>query len=195
MPLIEVNVQGVNCIETELNRESAKIVENAEKALKAIGDEMISNLQTHIEEEWYKPYTPKAYKRRTDDSSYGTPLGAQDYMKYSVNGLSLTFGYNPSGLHTVKKWHTRDSDELIESIQTAKLKGNPPPRPFWNSFLFEQGNGAIMKTLSDNMLPEYVIIPEDVDLAGLQAESQLNSTDQIYHIYGVYDENDPDLPM
>lgn len=154
-------------LDEELEKEIAKIESYIPMALEGVGSEMIWDLQEHIQQDWYEPWKPKEYRRRTVNPSLGTPLGSDKNINVSVKGKSLDFDYSPTGKHVVKAWHTRDGDVLIESIQTGELWGNPPPRPFWNNFVEEQKNEKIMQNFVNYFPKEYKVIAEggekDVD--------------------------------
>lgn len=195
MSIFNVTISGLDTLEKDFADEIFKIEKKIPDALQTVGDQMIANLQTHITNEWYHGYKPKAYKRRSDDSSLGTPLGSEDYMDAKViGGNTLDFVYLPKGDHKNKAWHRRDDDELIESIQTGSLKGDPPPRNFWNSFLYDQERVGIINAFISGMAPDYVVIPECDDVEGVVTEGSLASLSPEVNIYEAYDPNDPNLP-
>ena len=190
MSFFNVTISGLESIQEDVNAEIQTIWTKVPKALNNVGREMIVNLQKHIENEWYYGYSPKGYKRRTDDSSLGTPLGSADYMDYSANGGQFEFTYVPKGDHENSLWHTRDGDDLTESIQTGELKGDPPPRPFWNSFLFEQEQSGIINAFAEGMLPDYKVVSDGNDVVGVESESALASGIADYHNYGDDDDTE-----
>lgn len=190
MSFFNVTISGLESIQEDVNAEIQTIWTKVPKALNNVGREMIVNLQKHIENEWYYGFFPKTYKRRTDDSSLGTPLGSADYMDYSANGGRLEFTYVPKGDHENSEWHTRDGDDLTESIQTGELKGDPPPRPFWNSFLFEQEQSGIINAFAEGMLPDYKVVSDGNDVVGVESESSLASGIADYHIYDDDDDTE-----
>lgn len=157
--LLKISV-GVIGLDAEVNDEIAKIENDIPIALNAVGSEMIKSLQEHIETDWYNAWQPSVYIRRTDVLSYGTPLGSIKNMDVQVLGKrTLDFTYSPTGEYKGPYFeHDRDGDELIESIQTGRLEGEPPPRPFWNNFVEEQKNGAIMNTFSAYMRKHAMVL-------------------------------------
>lgn len=158
MSFFKVTVSGIETIDEDFELESRKIQAGIPQALNYVGSEMIVSLQKHIFEDWYEKYTPSVYERRTDDTSLGTPLGAEGNMDVFVDKDKMEFSYEPTGEHAKQSFHTRDGDRLIEFLQV----GNKymPPRPFWNLFVEEQKNRGIMEAFIKGMSPFATVIPE-----------------------------------
>lgn len=142
---LKVNVRIVG-LENDIKKQE-KIIENTiPKALQYVGAEMMFSLQKHIAQDWYKAYIPSSYQRRTDNPSLGTPLGSEKNMtpvENMVRGKNLTFNYYPTGEYIDGFYYVRNGNDLIESIQTGNLWGEPPPRPFWNNFVHDQEREAV----------------------------------------------------
>lgn len=146
MSFFNVTVKGLESIDKDFSEQVTHITTKViPQALTQVGYEMAANLQKHIKNDWYKPWKPKTYPRRTDNPNLGMSIMDKRNMSFGVSNTSLHFFYTPNGEHADKKYHTRDGDELIQSIQEGKLHGNPPPRPFWNNFVDEQINSAISR--------------------------------------------------
>lgn len=170
--LININVK-IEGLDEEIKDEIAKIEKDIPIALEGVGSGMIRDLQEHIQQDWYEPWQPKVYKRRTDNPSLGTPLGSDKNMSVYVDKFtkSLGFVYDPTGWHEIGILHNgwyppeegfrRDGNELIESIQTGRLEGGPPPRPFWNNFVEEQKNEKIIENFINSFPKEYKVIADD----------------------------------
>lgn len=177
MSLFRVTISGIEGLKQELNQEVLNISTTASNALLLVGAEMRNRLKFHIDNDWYHQYEPRVYKRRTDRPQYGTPLGDDKNIDDVVTGLKLEFSYEPTGEHSVEHWHARDGDELIEFIQLGDL--NMPPRPFWNNFVDEMRNGAIIKAFADAMHP-YNLIYDNDDVEFAAGESMLAGGIQIF---------------
>lgn len=159
--LITISV-GISGLDADIEKEIAKIENDIPIALEGVGSEMIRDLQEHIHQDWYEPWKPRVYKRRTDNPSLGTPLGSEKNISVSVINNRLDFVYAPSGEYGGKGFDdVRNGDELITALQTGKdLWGEPPPRPFWNNFVEEQKNEKIMQNFANFFPKEYKIIKE-----------------------------------
>ncbi len=88
---------------------------------------------------------------------------SSDNIHPDVKGLSLNFLYTPNAKHTAKNWSSgMSSDDLIEIIQTNEGWRYEPskdkngreimPRPFWNNFVEEQRNGALMYSFAKGFI-------------------------------------------
>ena len=177
MSLFRVTISGIEGLKQELNQEVLNISTTASNALLLVGAEMRNRLKFHIVNDWYYQYLPEEYIRRTDLPQYGTPLGDDKNIDDVVTGLKLEFSYEPTGKHSVERWHARDGDELIEFIQLGTLK--IPPRPFWNNFVDEMQIGAIIKAFADAMHP-YNLIYDNDDVEFADGESMLAGGIQIF---------------
>lgn len=149
------SVRGFESVEKDVLQEVKEIDRFAENGLRMVDNEFHTNLAKHIREDWYEKWgPPKIYERRTDDNSYGTPLGDMDRpnMDSDLKKRRLTFVYSPSGEHEYDDWHSVDGDQLIKIIQDNRgwefkpnydLSGRKiMERPFWNNFVEEEFNGA-----------------------------------------------------
>lgn len=157
---VKVTVGGENGLQQELDKEEAAIRAALPSALNQVGGEMVGRLQTFLRDVWYYGYVPKKYSRRTDDPSLGIAITDVGNMRYTASGNSLAFEYLPGGSHAIDYGlPIRTGDELIESIQTGRLLGNPPPRPFWNMFVRDVQNGFIFDALKRSGFP-YELVSE-----------------------------------
>lgn len=165
--MIEVTkITGFSTLDQEIKKQFDAVDKSAAKALDVVLSDMRNDLQRHIQEDWYRQYTPNRYQRRTDNPSLGTPLGSEKNIKelHSYNSLgerSIELEYSPSGEHASSFWSKRNGDALIKSIQTGNLLGNPPPRPFWNKFV-EDEEDKIIPTLRRNMAPHKLETDNDI---------------------------------
>ncbi len=144
-------------LKEDLEKEKKRLLSLSEKALKNVGAEMVFDLQNRIQKDWYEKWgDPKVYRRRTDNPSYGTPLGSEENMTYDKKRLGdeveFSFGYFPNGEHnnppTDEDWHSVDGNDLIQIIQKNEGWQYPVdedtqgrtimPRPFWDNFVEEQ---------------------------------------------------------
>lgn len=144
-------------LKEDLEKEYKQINIQVDSALNYVASEMKENLRKHLWEDWHEVWFPKEYIRRTDNPSYGRPLGGEKNFHVEVKNGLLSFEYNPIGDHHIDHWHTRDGDKIITAIQTGKLLGSPPPRPFWNNFVEEQINGGILESFIKGMSAKYQV--------------------------------------
>lgn len=164
----------INGLKEDLEKENKKIKIQIDRALNYVASEMEENLRQHLWEDWHEKYFPKEYIRRTDNYSYGRPLGGGKNFHIEVKNGLLTFDYEPTGKHQVTVWYDRDGNDLIEWIQ--KEHGDIPPRPFWNNFIDEQINEKILENFVKGMSAKYKVEINSEDTNGLQsiaAESYL----------------------
>lgn len=135
---------GMVGIETDMKKQTDDINKTVHGALRWVSGDMLYSFYNYLFGTWYNGYTPLVYERRTDNPSLGRPLGDKKNISISVDNGRLTFDYSPTGYHATQFFSVvRNGDDLIESIQTGKLWGNPPPRPFWNNFVKEQETEAL----------------------------------------------------
>lgn len=180
----DFTITGIEGTEEILPEIENKLKRPINQALNYVGSEMIANLQEHIKEDWYEPWgEPLVYKRRTDDISLGTPLGAEANMDSTVRKQQLIFTYEPSGEHENSNWNNHNGDDLIRMIQENDgwTPGWKPKldkqgrmimkRPFWNNFVEDQANEKIAQNFAYGM-PDHQVIPEgagkDVILDGTE---------------------------
>lgn len=145
------------------------LLEVADAVEKALTDAR-PHLKDRIEKDVYSVYTPKVYKRRSENAGLGTPLSVQaitdansKVIKPGGGASGSTFSvtsrlyFNPQGDHAKKKWHTADYDDLISRIEKKSPpytwgQNKVPPRPFWQNFIDEMvGGGELEKLFVDAM--------------------------------------------
>ena len=163
MGLFKVSTKWEGTLPEDLNNQISEINKKIPIALQAVGSEMMNSLQQHLSADWYSAWKPKEYPRRKDHPEYqtGNGLSIMDRrnMSADVQGNTLVFQYEVSGDHVLHRYHKRDGDVLIESIQKGTLAGNAPPRPFWNRFVSDQlDHGGIMTSFAATMRPYQVIL-------------------------------------
>lgn len=130
---------GIVGLESDVQKETEKINKHIPVALQKVSGDMLYSFYSYLFGTWYEGYTPVSYQRRTDNPSLGRPLGDPENITISVDNGKLTFDYSPTGEHAYQYFgKVNNGNDLIESIQTGELWGNPPPRPFWNNFVKEQ---------------------------------------------------------
>lgn len=175
-------------LKEDLEKEYKAIEKQVDRALLDVGVELKNDLQLALQKEWYQGYTPKKYKRRTDDNSLGTPLGSDENFEIGVRRRELEFVYEPTGEHRNKKWSDRDGDDLIAWIQSSHEYelSSIPARPFWNNFLDQQMDGGIMEKFIKGMSPKYTVLSD-----GNENLDELAS-EYITQGYNDYDESDTD---
>lgn len=197
--LLKISV-GVIGLDAEVNNEIANIENNIPIALNAVGNEMILSLKRHIQEDFYNMYSPVAYKRRYEEGL----LNEENMDAETLGKRTLYFTYNPQGLpmgklkdslnwsedleEYLKSQHktgetpffssAKNGDDLIVWAQKAHDIGKQhiPSRPFWNNFVEEQKNGAIMNTFASYMT-RYGMVLEggELDLQFDGSESMLEA--------------------
>lgn len=168
-----VTVQGQQTLTDEVNAEIQKIDSAIAPAMYIMGSEFEQMLNARLRQDWYDAYKPHKYPRRTDSPIFGDGLMSEEYKDYNVEETKsytgrqskrrLTFTYEPSGQHAIEEYHTRDKNALIRSIETGKLFGNPPPRPFWENFVDELATGDVMDIFITAMKPYEVILDGEDD--------------------------------
>lgn len=159
---ISAEIIGLN---EELEKETKRIEKQVPKALQFVGAELRSDLQDILEIEWQQKYEPQVYKRRTNNSSYGTPIGSDENFETIVTKNLLDFDFTPDVKHSKHKVSLSDTgDEMIEWIQGRHIgyESDIPARPFWNIFLDKQSNGGLIEKFIRGMSP-YEVIGEPQD--------------------------------
>ena len=170
--LFKVTAKWEESPEQDIDQLMPQINRAAEKGLHFCGIDMMLNLTDHIKwDMYYKWGDPLVYKRRKDHKKYGTSMLDPSNIHQDVKGLTLSFLYTPNAEHSAEEWSRNiTSDELIEVIQTNdgwtewqdKDGGDPRswaplmdtkgreimPRPFWNNFVEEQRNGALLASFA-----------------------------------------------
>ena len=138
-------------------------------------NEMVNNLQEHVTRDVYDAYEPYVYERRIGRTGPYAPIESQEYIDYNLSDNTLIFSYEPQGAHWVERWSNKhNGDNLIVSIQTGDLAGNPPPRPYWNRFVSEMENGGILSAFASGMKP-YTLQTEGKDVVFAGNESMLEA--------------------
>ena len=199
MNFFNCDISGFDTLEAEVKAECDKIQAKIPEALDEVGALMISKLQQHIKNDWYKhPFRPSIYQRRTDDPSLGTPLGSddKDNMGYdpptlTPDGAALHFYYTPTGEHKEEIWHTRDQDELISFLQMGNA--DMPPRPFWNNFVRDMED-SILPVLSEGMQP-YLLTGDKTDSFDLSEFLLPQGASQMSVVGFTSDASDDILPF
>lgn len=138
--IFDVKITGLDGIRKDVYRVKKSLKQPINNGLTMMGDAMVEPLQRHIKEDWYDQYEPHKYKRRTDDSSLGRPMGDSDNMQTTVKDGALLFEYNPLTQHKNPDWDDHDPDLLIYRIQYNDKWKYPPEcdeRPFWRNFVDE----------------------------------------------------------
>lgn len=175
----DIKITGkIKGLDKDLEKEYKAIEKQIPSALQYVGEEMKNSLREHLEKDWYDWYQPKVYKRRTDNPSYGRPLSGDRNFAILSDRNELAFIYSPTGEHAIKKWDERDGNDLIEWLQSNHEMGESiiPARPFWNNFVEEQENGAILSNFIRGMYPKYVVVKDKTDKINLKlTESYLDS--------------------
>ena len=172
--MITINVTGQETLTEEIETFVNGVDSSIPVALNEVGAHLGEKLDTRLREDWYNGYKPHTYIRRTDNPIFGKGLMSDEYKDYFVESKPLnekntrstkrlTFTYEPSGEHAIESWHKRDKNALIRSIETGKLYGDPPPRPFWEDFVDELENGDAMDLFITAMKPYSVILEGEDD--------------------------------
>ena len=173
-----VVAEGLENIDEDVRQFKNELIKNIVSALPSVMDDARSHLKKHIDEDVYSKsvYSPKVYKRRSDDNSWGTPLNNMEANTQVVSPsggnvggqlmVTTTLYYHPTGEHTVNKWSSTtttptvnnvDNDDLIARIEKKDPaynwgQGEVPPRPFWQKFITEMvDNGELEKLFVDAM--------------------------------------------
>lgn len=139
--MLDFKLTGADSISKEYKAFNTKVYTATQAGLMAVGSELTKQLQKHIQTEVYNAYTPKDYQRRYEYGGGIHIISAQN-MDMQINGMSLTFTYEPSGENAnYPNSKFVDGDKLISAIEnsnyTWKGTGGIPKRPFWNSFVDE----------------------------------------------------------
>ena len=156
--MFDFKLTGADSISKEYQAFNTKVYTATQAGLMAVGSELTKKLQKHIQTEVYDAYTPQDYKRRVEYGG-GIPIISAQNMDLHINGMSLTFTYEPSGKNTnYPTSRYADGDQLIEAIENSKYTwagtGDIPKRPFWNSFVDEmvgvngQAETILVKTMN-----------------------------------------------
>lgn len=181
-------------LDKDLTEQTSQIENKIPSALSYVGAELAANLKKHLQHDWYEPYQPKQYERRTDGASPSDmSIMSDNAIFYHAERNRLQFSYNVRGVHEETYWHKRDGDKLIESIQ--KGIGNAPPRPFWNYFVTEAQKYLIMESFIKGMAPYEVIAADKTVSVASESELAFTSKDAVpYNEYGTTDDTD-ELPF
>lgn len=171
-----VEISGLGQIMQEYAKEEEEIKQRINRGLSDLEGDMRAMLGYTLQEIWYEGYKPKAYLRRTDDSSLGIAITRDENVESTVKGTQLLFEYNPTGEHEVPEWSERNGDELIEWIQTKHFYGGGtdeekfenknaqiPARPFWNIFVDRVKNELAMSSIKASLGKDYVLIADGND--------------------------------
>lgn len=155
--MFDFKLQGADSISKEYKAFKTQVYRATQAGLMAVGSELTKQLQKHIQTEVYNGYEPLSYERRVTHGG-GTPIISAKNMDMEINGMSLTFRYEPSGKNT--RYPTSkyvDGDQLINAIENSKYTWDGtediPERHFWNHFVDEMlgANGQAEKILIKGM--------------------------------------------
>lgn len=175
---VDIEIKG---LDKDLNNEVDKINEQIPKALEYVGSEMQTSLIKHLDEDFYNKYSPVAYRRRYDKG-----LRNIENIDVNVKEKNLIFSYMPKGepqgtLKNSLNWNdnleewlksvhktadtpffsrVHNDDDLIVWAQKKHEIGQYQisARPFWNNFVEEQKNGAIMSSFVVGMSPYSMVM-------------------------------------
>lgn len=187
--MFRVSVKWEGSLEQDVEDHVPRIRDAANMALHSCESMMSASLLEHIQNDWFNAWgEPLVYKRRSQFPQYGKGLANPDNITTHVNGLSLSFLYEPNAQHSASNWSRNLSpDELIEVIQTnSGWKYEPTqdrkmrrimPRPFWNNFVEEMRNGMLFAAFENGFGGRgYDLVREggDKDLDFPPSESMLD---------------------
>jgi len=172
MQLFNATIEGWETVEEEKKQFIKGVNVATRKALVYVSSELVAKLQQHIQTDVYNAYTPRVYKRRSDNPSLGLPLPDKAYFYTPIpNNGRLEFEYLPSGDHQNPDWVTRHGDELIRQLQNGykyitEIEGEEvtkevPARPFWDNFFEEQMNGGLTSAFINGMLMQQISVQKE----------------------------------
>ncbi len=144
--MLDFTILGIESITNDFEVLTPRINKAVSAGLNAVSSDMSAVLKQHIELDVYAMYDPKVYLRRSENSSYGTPLNSDENIGATVIDNTLIFGYVPTGEHSLYDEEI-DNDDLIRVIELGKGyqwyvgKRKIPPRPFWDNFVTDMIQG------------------------------------------------------
>lgn len=154
-------ISGTETISEDFEKIKSKLNVDINDSLNRMSIYLITQLQNHINIDFYDKYDPTSYPRRKDYPQFGKSLLDKEYMDIETGLNTLTLTYLPQGGHSGKmkdtlNWNKKKGgkngdnpikpnpvhgNELIQRLQTGqgydwqKKDGGFPPRPFWNLFI------------------------------------------------------------
>lgn len=130
--MFDVKVEGFDSLDEDLKSLTEKIDTAVTAGLHTVLGDFKDALASHVQEDAYKQYKPRKYKRTG-------AMGNKDNMTGNVSGNVLDFLYE---FETESDGnYYEDSDDVIRVVQSGKnyLWGvKIDPRPFWDNFINEQ---------------------------------------------------------
>lgn len=130
--MLDVKVEGLDSLDKDLESLTEKIDTAVTAGLNTVLGDFKDSLASHVQEDAYKKYKPKKYKRTG-------AMGDEKNMTGNVSGNVLDFLYE---FETESDGnYYEDSDDVIRVVQSGKnyLWGVAiDPRPFWDNFIKEQ---------------------------------------------------------
>ena len=146
-------------LKADIEKEKNKIKGSVNRALNYVGAEMVISLQDHLQNDWYRVWKGKQYKRRTD-GAIGVPLASlENFDVLPAKNGKLTFEYLPTGEYPENNdYHTNDGDDLIRAIQNGYLGEDAPARPFWDNFVNEQETSAVANFVQGMANEGYTVV-------------------------------------
>ena len=164
------------------NREDLQVMQEIANeigaALTSVMEHSRDILKRHIDEDVYDHsiYTPKVYKRRSENEGMGVSLAEQTQEKPYTQVIAPALGkqangfwvqsrlwFHPSGEHKYKKWNTANDSELMGRIEKKDPEyswgqNEVPQRPFWQRFVDEMVDGGeLEKSFVDAMSANEII--------------------------------------
>ena len=130
--MFNVTVEGLDSLDEDLESLTEKIDTAVTAGLNTVLGDFKDSLASHVQEDAYKKYKPKKYKRTG-------AMGDEKNMTGNVSGNVLDFLYEFDTESDGNYYE--DSDDVIRVVQSGKnyLWGVAiKPRPFWDNFIKEQ---------------------------------------------------------
>ena len=130
--MFNVTVEGLDSLNEDLESLTEKIDAAVTAGLNTVLGDFKDSLASHVQEDAYKKYKPKKYKRTG-------AMGDEKNMTGNVSGNVLDFLYEFDTESDGNYYE--DSDDVIRVVQSGKnyLWGVAiDPRPFWDNFIKEQ---------------------------------------------------------
>lgn len=130
--MFDVTVEGLDSLDKDLESLTEKIDTAVTAGLNTVLGDFKDSLASHVQEDAYKKYKPKKYKRTG-------AMGDEKNMTGNVKGNVLDFSYEFDTESDGNYYE--ESDDVIRVVQSGKnyLWGVAiKPRPFWDNFINEQ---------------------------------------------------------
>lgn len=207
--MLDIKIEGVESIQSDLDEFKTKVNRGINYGLKAFASELTPCLQRHIQSDVYETYEPKDYIRRHNHPQYGRSIFHSNNMEYHFlsGGNGVEFSYEPDGrnnLYPDSPYYT-DGDSIISVIQQDKgylwLKDGSigKKRPFWDNFVKDViHSGETWFESGFNQASADVQVKRDRDLIGQREDYALNPTFTATYPTGGGSDNsgdDDDLPF